>query len=540
MPVEAGGSSIGDIFVAAGDLFRSILHTTWNAVKDWAIRVVDGVSHFFVTIGDAVYRAALNCVSAVTHAFEWVFDKIKVGWEKLKAFLGFVFNWGDIVRTHKVIKNVTEKYSEYVISRIDTIQNYITSGLDSLESKINAWAEIPDHDMTISQIAKSADSTASAHDDPQTHYVQDKVKENLDKAKEDLKSLKWGELDEWKDVIMELEDLAEKQQKSVLDAIDQLRKEIIDQFGNLTPKTVVTRLLAIIGHLGLETVKNIVVKTMQFFKKVTNAVLEELSKPIDIPVVSYLYKQAADEELSILDVVCLVAAVPATLLYKVVTASTPFPDNESTKDLINAKDFAAIQKTLKSDAELYKTISVVSQFAAMAGLGFSVLINTFKIPQTTENKPTKVPEKIKQVSVPIKILVLMPEVLRPRDDNDPWEDKMNVVVTDIAFLKTCLDASSIGEKEIYGPVSPYIDFAISAVWIVPAVGKIVANHKKSSSYLSLTTNLAYDIAVMMGPIIWSPLLDPEDKLIVLVAADGLLAITAWVRVANAGVLQRGD
>ncbi|KAM0289102.1 hypothetical protein ACHAO9_006322 [Fusarium lateritium] len=530
--------SAKDFFVQAGDLFRSILHSAWSSVKNFVIRVANGIYEVLVQVGDAIYRTVLDTVSALSHAVEWVFSKLKVAFDDLKSFLGFVFNWSDIVRTHKVIKNVTTQYALYGVSRIQVLQDFVTTNIDSLESSLNAWAGIPDLNTTAGQMNTQGSDTSGAND-PQNFYVQDKVKSNIANAKTDGTSVDVGG-SAWAGVLSDLKGLATEEKDIVAKTLDQIRSQIIEQFSSLTPLEIVKRLVAIVGDLVLETAKNIVVKMLGIVKNLTNAVIEELNKPISIPIVSSLYKSIAGDELSIMDVVCLVAAVPATLVYKAITGSNPFPDNATTNAVIDAPDFSSLQQIMLGDSSVYKTLTIMAEFAAMAGLGFSVIASAIKIPWMTEGKPHEVSGIIKQVSIPIKLLVLMPAVIQPRSDHDSWEIQMDAVVTDLAFLKVCLDASSVGEQEMYGTVSPYIDYAISALWIVPSIAKIVANHSKTSSYLSLTTRLAYDVAIMTGPILWNPSLDPETKLIVLAVADGLIVISAGISVARGRLLHDDD
>jgi hypothetical protein len=542
MTITAGSAialNAKNIVVKVGDLFQSILHSAWNAVKDFIIRAVNGVHEVLVHIGDTIYRAVLNTVTAVTHAVQWVFTKLKVAWEDIKNFLGFVFNWGDIVRTHKVIKSVTTKYALDSISKITGIQSFIANSIDSLEGQINAWSGLPDSNITAGQQSSIAAQKIPASNDPQTHYISEKLHSNLDKASSSASA---PDMDKssWLKIVDELKDLALDQKEALLKAFDTIKAEIINKFTTLTPLEIVKRLLGIIGNLVLDVAKSLVVKTLDIVKDLTTAVIETLNEPITIPIISKLYKTVAGDELSIMDLICLVAAVPATLLYKAVTGSTPFPDNSITDSIIDAPDFSAIQNIMKMDPSVFKTLTIISEFSAMAGLGGHAIINSIRIPWMAEGKPGEVPELIRQVCIPVKLLSLMPSMIRPRSDNDPWEEKMDAAVTDLAFLKVCLDATTIGEKEAYGTVSPFIDYAISAVWIIPTVVRIVSNHTKASSYLSLTTSVAYDVALMTGPIVWNPSLDPESKLIVLAASNGLLVVASGVSAARAGLLHDNE
>jgi hypothetical protein len=53
--------------------------------------------------------------------------------------------------------------------------------------------------------------------------------------------------------------------------------------------------------------------------------LDGLTKKIDIPVISSLYKAIVGSELTLLDALCLCAAVPATIVYDIFYGQAPFP-----------------------------------------------------------------------------------------------------------------------------------------------------------------------------------------------------------------------
>lgn len=98
------------ITTASGDLFQ-FLKDVWEDVQHFWIKAVDGFTQFIAVIGGKIYTVILDSVRAVSSAIEFVFKKIKVFFDDLVAWLGFLFNWGDILRTHRVIKNVFKQYA---------------------------------------------------------------------------------------------------------------------------------------------------------------------------------------------------------------------------------------------------------------------------------------------------------------------------------------------------------------------------------------------------------------------------------------------
>jgi hypothetical protein len=507
------------------------------------VRVSNGVYEFVVNLGDKVYRAVLDCVAAVSHAVEWVFNKIKVGIQDLKRWLGFVFNWSDIVRTHKVIKNIVTTYAKHSIGRIGDLQNSVTESFGDLENQLSTWANIPAHsnEKAVGQIADKAESDIPSTRDPQTHYIHDKADTYLGQAISKVEKVVGDKIGEVKGTLEKLGQLATNEKEAVHKLIDDIKKEIIDKFSSLSPTEIVKRLAAIIGRAVIETAKNLITTTLGLVQDLGNAVLDGLNKPIQIPVLSWLYKNISDEELSILDLICLAAAVPATIIYKSVTGQNPFPDDSTTGDLIAAKDFDGVQNIMHADPSLSKKFIIFSEFAAMAGLLFDIITRSCKLPWMQKGEPHEVPDELKQVSVGVRLLIIMPTYLRGHAHDDAWYWKMETVVTHLAFLKTAVDASKVGEEGLYGTVSPYIDYGISAACLVPAIAKVVDNHTgKSSVYTALTTDLAFDIAVMVNPALWNPSLDPESKLILFATANAVLAVCSGVKVATGGLLHDGN
>ena len=69
---------------------------------------------------------------------------------------------------------------------------------------------------------------------------------------------------------------------------------------------------------------------LQLLDTLLDQIVDWLAQPIDIPFVSALYHALTGDQLSILDLTCLLAAVPATILLNVITGSPTVPDTVAT------------------------------------------------------------------------------------------------------------------------------------------------------------------------------------------------------------------
>ena len=70
---------------------------------------------------------------------------------------------------------------------------------------------------------------------------------------------------------------------------------------------------------------------LQLLDTLLGQIVDWLAQPIDIPFVSALYHALTGDQLSILDLTCLLAAVPATILLDVITGSPTVPDTVATR-----------------------------------------------------------------------------------------------------------------------------------------------------------------------------------------------------------------
>jgi hypothetical protein len=81
----------------------------------------------------------------------------------------------------------------------------------------------------------------------------------------------------------------------------------------------------------------------------TNAI-KALDEPVYIPVISDILKAFGVPEFSVLDVVCWIAAVPGTIIYKVIYNKAPFQDNAHTKALLNAASLRELLMVFYNEA----------------------------------------------------------------------------------------------------------------------------------------------------------------------------------------------
>lgn len=318
---------LSNSFKVAAEDFFNFFKRVCHQVSDFVVHFAEDAWHFIVRIGDAVYHTILNTVAAVVNAVEFIFNKLKVAFDDLVRWLGFLFSWDDIKRTHSVLKTVLKAQAQYFVDSIDVVESNIETFFINAEDKLNAWANVTDPGETIGVQQKQA-ATIPGSDTPQAHWATYHAQNGMDSAQtggselnidasamdnvlEDLKSLLAGEVDDVKTTIA------------------QIKEQVIDHIYDLTPVELIKKILAIAGDLVLKAARNIMIKVLDVFKLLVQTVLSMLDAPLNIPILSPLYKFITGDELTILDLVCFVSAIPATIFYKIARGAAPFPDDAS-------------------------------------------------------------------------------------------------------------------------------------------------------------------------------------------------------------------
>ncbi|KAL8776816.1 MAG: hypothetical protein Q9203_002974 [Teloschistes exilis] len=529
--------SVPPILVEAGDLFAKLGKTLEAAIKSLVFKIVNGIHEVWVQIGNVVYRALLDCVAAIVRAAEWVFDKIKVLVEDLIAFLGFLFMWKDIVRTHLVIKNVFKQFGRKAVAGIGNAETAIAKGLDGLQTKLNAWAGIPDSQLTVGSSAAQANSTNNGASSPQAHWGMEHAKSNLPNSTTSFSTAGTGSstIDR---VIADIQGLATDEYAALKTAVDNLQSQIMGPLLTLTPAQIFQRLAAIIGGTLIQTAKNVVVKSLDIIKILVDALFKLLDAPISIPVLSPFYKQITGSDLSFLDVMCFVAAIPVTIIYKIVTGAAPFPDNATTSALTSAKDFAALKTIVKpkrpapspapaprpqgvmvhmatattsaavDPEDVYKKFTIIGQYLGMVGSWATMAFSFAQIPFVDAGLKELVPAWMTRIAVPTTLLALSPFIIGAFTDSEEWDVIMTDVVISLQFLKTCVDASDVlGKNHLYGKVSPYIDAGLCVIGLVPTIGYIVRSHEKPSDYVGTMAVALNGLSGVPSPVIWNSAID---------------------------------
>lgn len=338
-------NDIGDLIVG---FFNKTIQLVRHAV-DWIDEklytfytiIVNGVQYVFETVVET-FTDAFNAVSSF---FAW----IGAAFDKLVAWLGFVFAWDDMLRTAEVI--------DYLLTSV--LGGFVTGALPVIQATMDTL--IQQADETVQQafsdlIGKlgTSSSLTSVSDDlvPETPPAYDAISgtnvfldgslNNGDSTTFDTTSL------------ARLRRFAVRTQlresgSSFEDALDQFSSDVTsDQaydpaLGGLegdgetgtddamtNPLSALLELIETLVSSVLSTGQTVMDAGFDALAAAADSLFGEnglLNAELDIPFVSALYTYLTGQEaLTIGGLVSLIAAIPVTIVYKLGAGVAPFPD----------------------------------------------------------------------------------------------------------------------------------------------------------------------------------------------------------------------
>jgi hypothetical protein len=507
-----GGIVFGDIGNAidafAGDIFKW-LENAWNEVEQFVVKVIDGVTHFFIEIGDAVYHFIMQCINDVVHGIQFILNKIEAGFEKLVQWVGFIFSWSDIIRTHNVLKNIFTQYSNYCVDNISSYKQTLLDTLSTIKQEIDQWADIPAVPGTIA--GNSASSPAMpGKDSPQSHWAVYHTKGNVAGASSTFDAAFGG--DPLLLAITALCTALEDEESDFKTVVNDLKTEVIDQIGTLSASDLIKNLLDIIANLVIDTVGNIIGAVVDIITALVAGVVDALTTPLDIPVISYIYQKFTGSDLTLLDLTCLIVSIPVTIIYKLIKEETPFPDDSFTQSLINATDYTTIQNLYAGASSLAVTdddsatpVQIITLSLAISGyFGSIAMIIMTGVKAVAPQNAT-----VCTIYALAYLPYIAPNIAITKPSTQAWYVDMDEIITVVSVIKTFADitlykydkddpeASAALTK--WANASPYVELIINVIWEVPTIG-FIYNNQDGGTVAGFLGNTCFNVGGILSPV----------------------------------------
>ncbi|KAL5623677.1 hypothetical protein FOBRF1_002927 [Fusarium oxysporum] len=301
---------------------------------------------FIVTIGNDVYRAILDTAEPVVGAIEWVFDKIKTATEKPVRFIELLFEWDDMKRTKQVTHILVRYYLLDMVSSIETAKDSFDECMDGAQKAIAEWAGIKDWTALGDPASKPLSGNAT---DPTKHQNSgSRMMAGHFRNQADRITIRSGmpEASMVQGLVDDMIKAMESQGMVVTQTYGQL-KTLAKDFLDLSLAYTLKRLTGILVEAVLGTTKVVVDAMLDVLYRLAGAVVDVLDTKIHISIISDKLNAIGVPGISFLDLFTWIGAAGITIMFKIARGQAPFPDNATTRALIDAQDWDFFSVVLK-------------------------------------------------------------------------------------------------------------------------------------------------------------------------------------------------
>jgi hypothetical protein len=519
---------------------------------------IDNAWNFIVTIAEKTYNAILTAVEHVIAGVEWVMKQIKTAIEDVIKFVEYFFGWEDILSTHNAMKSIFTHLVDEASNNLSKYKTDVATGFTNLKQAADKWANLPDFGQSSNSINDSNSGPGGMHSAPSNfglHHYQGNTLNS---------STKFSPATFAEDVLQKIIDLLKEAGGQLWDTFKEIKSQIIDQFSNLSVTDVIKKLIVLVFDALMDFAQDIIVFALDCFIELVDVIKGVLTATIDIPVISWLYRKMTGNDLSFLDLICLVAAIPATIVYKFTSDGVaPFPkDDPFTVNLIHAKSFQDIRNAFFTtppqaqpgltaaglpvfsqpvlNGKALKAFAMTSCVFALAGS--VVLVITTTVSRLLEIAELPAPKSLATITAIANIAYVSPNIpglINAKTDN--WYQELNNAFTGVSILKGFINIFVSGE--LAPKASAMIESYLNAFWNVPVIDNIIDNKNLwNANYKALIPesigNFCFNIGGMMEfPITIDP--DVTSKALSSLAQFGFMALYG-VFMPIAGGIYMGD
>ena len=328
-----------------GDFLKALVGKFVDAVLDFAKLIVDGTKAVFKFVMKGVQYVFEKAVTVVQDAFDMlelilaaVYDTVVDFFERTFEWIGFLFDWPDILRTRTAIAHIIDQTFVFLEGAGPGLRRKIDPVFPEARKKITDAFNLAiakfDSAASLEFFAKDND-----HHNPKLAYaagnnvVSNALMNNCQQAKPTRSTL----------AAMELTTV---NTRALDDALGDwaARAKQKPAFGNT--ETFFESSSSADGFFEkgmkalLETLRDLILAAVDGAQAAIDALLDKLTElatqlrkaakyTYTIPLVSELYEKIASAPLTALDLAALMAAIPATIFYKAVYGAAPFPSDSS-------------------------------------------------------------------------------------------------------------------------------------------------------------------------------------------------------------------
>lgn len=321
-----------------GDLVQGVAENIASVTDVVVNTVVDGVKATITFIEDGATYVWNGIVTTVEHAFDlaaMAFAKIEVTFGDVFNWLGFVFDWNHILLTRQALRYTVNQFITFLGDAAGGIQRIVDSGISTVQSQVHGWFQSAIDaigQQTIGGYEKSSSGGAPELGDALANNILfNSLVDNAAQATSQSNT-DWTVLSSpFSDFMTQLTSFVNNAEAGAA------FKKAVTYFNNLggSPDQIFQQVLSGLLSLGegvvqltLAGVQAVVDALLKLAQALLQTLQSVLNESWNVPILSNVYQSiTGGGTLTTLDLVSLIAAVPVTVLYKVVRGTAPFNTN---------------------------------------------------------------------------------------------------------------------------------------------------------------------------------------------------------------------
>ncbi|KZO89486.1 hypothetical protein CALVIDRAFT_543523 [Calocera viscosa TUFC12733] len=297
-----------------------------TAAKDWFVDTVGDVWHFVVTIAGTVYDFVLDTAAKVVKAISWMLQKIEIAWDTMVQWLGYIFDWQDIMNTKNSIKLMVNGLLTFGSNYLKNEAQSLNAYFDQLQSQITqSFTTAPTATATpASQNMGDSPSLTSASKTSQSSAPANYGNYQLDHGGAADASILGTFVGDTSLSNLYTQRIAPLLQQLLADA-ETIGSQIVDLFNQGLSITVadIQQFAKQFAIAFLQLIKDLVTNVVLLGADILQGLETILNTEFQIPVIGPLLESFGVGTVSILEAVALFLAIPATILAKIITGSNP-------------------------------------------------------------------------------------------------------------------------------------------------------------------------------------------------------------------------
>lgn len=360
-----------------GDLWEQI-EQGFEKVKRFFVEVGEQLVNFVIDLGNRVVTLAITAAQEVYRAMSWLLEELlDIDLDELVKWLGFLFNWNDIRNTHTFMRATAELGYHQFLGGLGKLKEFTGEAFTKLREHV-LGKELPSsraNDIFKKRINDSQQMGDSNHLSlPQVSWIGNALSQNLQNSTLAPVSLAV-------ELAGTFTRLLDTQGELFQNTFKQVTDEIIARLDTLSLGEILHKLWVVVTESVINTTENIVLGLVELAEVLAKAVWKFFNTRWDVPLLTSLYEEhiAPGSELTPLDLGCLAAAIPTTIIFKLTTGEAP----------VSAAQAEALKRTpIKTVEELLAPWLAPQPRTRASRMQVNRLLEQAEVPLAATYKPT--------------------------------------------------------------------------------------------------------------------------------------------------------